>query len=156
MKLAFKKPTSVFDHTICIWTNSPYCHVELVFDEYGQTSAPEGSSSFGYLCFSSDTKSGGTRFKRIHFPSPDYTLVPLESSPGQADIADKYATSKLGLKYDYVGLFGFVLPFGEHDDHDRFCSEIVTEIMQHALGWPAGVKPWQVSPGKLYDLTLEQ
>ena len=146
MQLAFHIGArgTLFSKAICWKTGSPYSHVELVFDEW--------KSTLGTMCFSSDEKDGGTRFKWINLDPTAWKIVPLYNSFGQYKLAEAYASSKDGLKYDWLGILGFVAPFGEHDDNDRFCSEIVTEILQHAMGWPVGVAPWEVSPGELFNL----
>ena len=150
MKLAFHIGArgTFFSQAICVFTRSSYSHVELVFDEFGTTAD-------GVLCFSADEKDGGTRFKRIILDPTNWTIVPIPSTTHQMRSADAYATAKDGLKYDWAGILGFVLPFGEHDDEDRFCSEIVCEILEHVFGWNFG-KPWEVSPGKLYNLVEKQ
>ena len=145
MKLAFHKGSrgTLFSKLICWKTGEPYSHVELVFD-FKITTALS-------LCFSADEKDGGTRFKEIDL-NDEWLLVDVPETVANFKKAFNYARKHNNLKYDWLGIIGFVLPFGEHDDNDRFCSEIVCEILQVSLGWWPEVKPWQVSPGRLYEL----
>lgn len=156
MKVAFKKVNykHPFSLAIAIFTASALTHVELAFEEYPLDS--EGRT----LCFSSSEEDGGTRFKRILLDD-GWLILPLRETQEQLRTAMDYARSKTGLPYDWLGILGFVhdkdpsLPLdtsSEHDPDTRFCSEIVTEILQHTFGWWSDKKPWKISPGDLYNM----
>lgn len=148
MKLAFHKGArgTFFSKAICAFTRSQYSHVELVF---------YGPNRNGWSwCFSSDEQDGGTRFKSVQLLLDDWDLVEIPTTEFFYNLAWNYASSKRNLKYDWLGILGFVVPFGEHDDLDRFCSEIVAEILEHTYGWNLG-KPWMISPGELYNKIQE-
>ncbi len=62
-----------------------------------------------------------------------------------------WCCTRVGYKYDWPGIFGFAL--GPHHASDRrFCSEVVTEVLQHFGVLPDTLKRWRISPGDLYDI----
>lgn len=155
MKLAFETPSGdktksangvFFDKLICLKTKSPYCHCELVFN------SPQTPLSNSY-CFSSSPADGGVRFKNIDLTTPDWKLIEIGdyNIPG-LNIALKY----IGQKYDWMGIFGFVLPFGQHDGDDKFCSEVCALVLKKLELLPSDLKTWEVSPGKLFDLVTNK
>lgn len=152
MYLAFSKPSGdkastangvFFDKLICWRTHSPFCHVELVFGEPSRAST----------CFSSSPADGGVRYKAVDLTTPNWVLVPV---PGDDKMADRIATQYLGEDYDWAGIFGFVLPFGEHNDNDKFCSEVCAMVLQRMGILPPDLKTWEVSPGDLYNLVIKK
>ena len=143
--LAFKRSTGGFlDKAICWKTGSPYCHVELML------AGPIDDAQ----CFSS-RQPHGTGFANINLRDDKiWDLVVLPLNPSQENALLNFCKGCGSKEYDWVGILGFVLPWGEHDDYDRFCSEICTEALQKVLGWFPDVKPWKTSPADLYKLVL--
>jgi len=173
MKLAFYKAVAggTFDKIIGWRTGSPYAHVEVCFPEIPAGAEPpiskymEGDGKEkGTLCFSSSPRDGGVRFKYINLADGKWDLVNVAMLPTPEILAGvlSYAQTLVGLDYDWLGIAGFVLPFGEHDDKDRFCSEVAVDLMQHpdvfSRLWPRvsvnvrDLKAWKTSPGALYKL----
>jgi hypothetical protein len=148
--LAFKRQTGgIFDKLICWKTGSEFCHVELWLDGNIQAA----------LCFSS-RQPDGTSFAHINLAAtfdgkPIYELIPLYLTSKQEIAVNAFCQGCGHKDYDWLGILGFVLPWGEHDDHDRFCSEICTESLEKPLKWWPGVKPWETSPGDLYRLAIK-
>ena len=80
----------------------------------------------------------------------------------QADLALvlQFCARRVGLRDDWLGILGFVLPFDEHDDNDPFCAEAAVELMQRsalANALPRRIvdavgplKAWRTNPAKLY------
>lgn len=154
MKLAFHIGArgTLFSKLICWKTKSRYSHVELVLQD------PDFDNQTS-ICFSADEKDGGTRFKEIDLSDrTQWELIAIPTNTRNRLAAWKYAEDHLDLRYDWLGILGFVLPWGEHDDNDRFCSEIVCDILQQpdVEGWFPRVKAWEVSPGELYDMVEKQ
>ena|SRR5579862_7973681 len=148
MKLAFELatynklvPYGIMDRAIAWWTQSPFCHVELVFD--GIRSG---------LSFSA-TKEQGVRFDHItDLADPKHwVLVPMKFSVAQEADAYKYAQTQLGQKYNSVGLMRFVLGPTRDPKHEEFCSQSVLDVLQHEGFYP-GVPPERVDPGFLYTM----
>lgn len=146
--LAFKdgKAAGGFFSRAIVWkTGGPYSHVELVLS--GELENAE--------CFSSREPSG-TGFTRLNLTdSTLWTVVPLNVSANDAENLHIFCEGCGQKEYDWLGILGFVLPWGEHDDHDRFCSEFCTEALQKVLGMFPGVKAWETSPYALYELVTD-
>lgn len=142
--LHFKRPTTFWDHLICFRTDSPFAHVELGF-----------SNSVG---FTSDPQTGVHIFTdRDYAKEPIWKSVPIyaeHASYRDAAWFEANRLANLGLRYDWESIVGFLVPFGEHDRKAMMCSEAVLTCLQKALGDPklASYKPWEVSPGKLYEI----
>lgn len=138
----YKAGTGIFSRAIRWKTGGPYSHVELML------AGPIENA----WCFSS-REPNGTRFTHIDLrDETQWTLVPLVLTPEQEQHLLIFCQGCGEKEYDWLGILGFVLPWGEHDDHDRFCSEICTEALQKVLGMSPGVKAWMTSPNALYEL----
>lgn len=140
MKLAFYKATNenLFGKAIAWWTKGPYSHVELVFSNG--------------MSFSSSSRDGGTRWKRIDYSDGKWDLVEIPvNAVDEARIA-RWCDSVCGAKYDWDGIFGFVIPFWRQHANDWFCSEVCTAALQR-VGLLSGVNPASTSPSKLYWLS---
>ena len=148
---------------------SRFVHVEFVFDEVGLASAAirqippivQTGDANGSLCYSSSPRDGGVRFKWIDLTDGQWTLVNLGVlSDAHLAQALEFCGARVGLAYDWLGILGFVLPWGEHEDGDRFCDESGIEVMQRsivAVSLPAriaaAVAPlvrWRTDPAQLY------
>lgn len=129
---------ALFDRLIAWRTGSPLVHVEFVMSEGNDKAATTYSSVPG----------AGVRYAQIDITQPWWKVVPL---PPLKDGVSAAAARYLGQKYDWMGIIGFVAPFGEHDDNDKFCSEVCTDLLQAAGLFPF-VKPWCVSPGDLFRM----
>lgn len=102
-----KKPLAkIFHYVVCVWTLSRYSHCELVIDGWA---------------YSSSSRDGGVRKKKIDFNSGHWDLVPLPYL--DAEYVLNFYEKTRNHKYDYLGLFGFVLPFIPHSTGRWFCSE---------------------------------
>lgn len=173
MKLAFYKAAmgKPWDKVVAWKTHSPYSHVEMCFPEIPAGADPpiskyvEGDGKAnGTLCYSSSPRDGGVRFKYINLQSGKWDLVnvALLPTPDALATVTSYCQTLVGLQYDWLGIIGFALPFGEHDDKDRFCSELAVDVMQHPAMfsrlWPRvsvnirDAVRWKTSPGALYKL----
>lgn len=132
---------SVFDSIIQWKTSSPLVHVELTI-----------GSGNPARCYSS-VPGDGVRWTYLPLLTPAWRLVSVGSGAAAEEamvtaVADRY----VGHKYDWLGIIGFEFAFGEHDDKDKFCSEICTLVLQEALGLFPHVKSWCTSPADLYHM----
>lgn len=139
MKLAFYrgKYGNYLDKLICIFTGSPYSHCELIFSD-GQS-------------FSSSPRDNGVRFKPIFYEPQKWVMIELPVEPADEAKVRAWCQARVGKKYDYSGVLGFVLPFFKQDDDDYYCSEICLMALKLAFAELAK-KRNKVSPGKLFDL----
>lgn len=113
-------------------------HVEVVFDETSlvwpgnlRAFAVQPGDAGGSLCYPSSPRDGGVRFKANR---SDGWQVVAGKSGCAADLALvlQFCARRVGLCDDWLGILGFVLPFDEHDDNDRFCAEAAVELMQRS------------------------
>ena len=139
MRLAFHKAgRSIFSRLIRLKTRSIYSHVELVFSDGISFSAREQDHP-------------AVEFIHVRFLPGEWDFIDLDVTQNEEYAIRQRCRSQVGKSYDWLGILGFVLPFGEHDDDDLFCSEAVTRALQ-VIGYFPAIKPWTISPGKLYDL----
>ncbi|TRD16983.1 hypothetical protein [Palleronia caenipelagi] len=109
----------IVDALIRFATRSAYSHVELI----------GGVAQLGEeaVCFSSSSRDGGVREKRILLRPDHWDLVfaPIDPEPPVAVL-----TSHLGARYDMVGiLLSQTLALGRHDPDKWFCSEIIAAAL---------------------------
>ena len=134
---------ALFDWAIRLRCGSSLVHVEMAFDydEYPEYAA----------CFSA-VPGMGVRITRINLHDPCWLVVRLPQV--DAARARSAALKYIGQKYDWAGIIGFTLPWGLHDDDDKFCSEACLRVLQD-LGLFTGPRPWRMSPAELYRLVTE-
>ena len=153
MKLAFRNiKNETFIGKAIIWYTSKglkskfngewkkgFSHVELVVD--------------GISCSASQYENK-VRCKRINYNPSCWEFIELPVSYTQRHKVGDFFKDKIGKKYDYLGILGFI--FGNRDSRDKwFCSEICTEALKQA-----GIIKWnkdsaRVSPNDLYEFFLE-
>jgi len=128
-----KKGTRFTGWLIRRWTRSEFEHVELDFGKF---------SSFG-----SSGYDGGCRWKQIDYKkhSERWTAVKLKKNPSEIHDMILHCDKHYNNKYDYCAIFFWhFLPFRRQNPRKWYCSELVAHIL--------GIKPEQVSPGKLYAM----
>lgn len=125
--------TKKLDQFICCLTGEPYSHVELVYDYSPITNVG--------LTWSSSSRDGGVRPTRIDFSSNRWEIYEIPTMYTEDEIVTWF-NSRSGVKYDWFGSIGVVLPFVRQEPSRYFCSEIVGMC----LGVPNAHK---LSPGRL-------
>lgn len=129
----YKGPSSGFPDklthaAICWFTKSIYSHCELVVDG---------------VCYSASVRDGGVRSKVINLDSGKWDLVELEGY--DPNVITNWFSLYEGQKYDWAGIFRFILPFLPANPLQWFCSE--------AVGAALGIEnPEEYSPGDLLAL----
>lgn len=117
---------------VCVRTISRYSHCELVF-------GPTDAAGFA-TCWSSSSRDGGVREKRIQLNSGRWDVFSL---PGVDDFDEAHALDWFhrheGAGYDWLGNAGFVLPWRTEQRSKYFCSEACAA----ALGL---ARPWTLHP----------
>lgn len=130
----------IFHWAVCLVTRSRYSHCELVFGGRRE----DGT----WLCASASERDGGVRIKRIDLTGPSWDCYEV---PGYSDqdaaLALQWFIDNDEAKYDWLGLFGFVLPIRLHIKRRWFCSEAIAE----ALGIP---RPQAVHPQRLFEILI--
>ena len=131
MKIIFYKGQQRFFNRAVSWlTVGPYSHCEVITDEY-----EDGSVT----CWSSSSLDGGVRQKRMTLHPENWDIVDV---PFDIEQAKTWLNSKLGVKYDTLGLVGFTFRPITGNHNKLFCSELVAEL----IGLPAA---WRYDPNTL-------
>lgn len=102
------------------WLGGPYSHCELVFSD-----GWSASSSF---------LDGGVRFKRIEYDPARWDFIELESQFDEEEARTWFVVHQ-GMKYDLLGLVGFMIrPIKGHSNR-VVCSEAVMEALGFSQGY---------------------
>lgn len=116
-QLAFYKgpPRRDLAHTIShyairLWTWSRWSHAELVIDG---------------MCYSSSPRDGGVRGKVIDLASGRWDVLDIELDPEQGVQALSWFLVNWGDRYDWAGVWRFVLPLLPHGNSRWFCFESI-------------------------------
>jgi hypothetical protein len=130
MKVALYKgkrggSAGAFDAAVRWWTRGAYSHVELIFSD--------GMSA------SASARDGGVRFKDIEYHPDRWDIIEIEADE---EYARAFFEQRVGLKYDYFGLFGFVWRPGIGKSRRWFCSEAVAAALKFE-------EPWRFCPNTL-------
>jgi len=138
VRLAFYKgPSSIFGKLIRLWTCGPYSHVEIMIDDTS-FSAIEGV---------------GTRY--LLYPvrnQADWVYVDIPMDNVAQSHVWNWCMTELGCDYDWKGFWlAQVLGLRRQNPEKWFCSEFCSAALQ-IIGKLKGVKPYSVSPNKLYRL----
>ena len=132
MKIAFYRSTSsnlflrAIHSLVKLRTRSSFSHCELVIDG---------------ICYSSSWQDGGVRAQEIDLGSGRWALVEIE---GDEDAARRWFLQNDGQRYDYLGVFLFLLGRRIGASTRWFCSSAVAS----ALNIP---EPLRYSPQTLYE-----
>lgn len=124
-----------WDKLIGWWTGGPYSHVELVFSN-GE-------------CFTSSPRDGGVRFKQIDINPEHWNRVSITVAAEKEAEIYTWCESQVGLKYDWLGILGFVLPIHFRTRRAWYCSEICSYVLDRFIGHQL---PLKISPNGLYTL----
>ncbi|WP_017773858.1 hypothetical protein [Paraburkholderia kururiensis] len=137
MRFAFYKGRQggirgLFDWIVRAWMRGPYSHVEAVVGMNGD------------LChIASSLPGAGVRIAYNQIMSPKQW--DFFDGPGDEATALAWFRQHDGARYNYLGLFGFLLRPVEGEKGAYFCSE--------ACCYAAGISdPWRFDPNALADL----
>lgn len=111
----------------------------------------DGNSDDTHARLYSAVPGAGVRFAVDDITKPWWKVVEAGPSWLVDESSDEAIERYLGQKYDWPGILGIGLNTGQHDDNDKFCSEVCTLILQSA-GLFRGLDSWRVSPGALYGM----
>lgn len=138
----YKAPGNWFDRLIRLITRAKYTHCEVAITD------PFTQSRNVYLCFSASIRDGGARIKRMPLNPNHWDVVAVDSvkeQPLNTEIIRERFERTRGARYDYWGVFRFLLPMLVRQVPDKwFCSELCAML----LDMP---KPHQYTPQDLYN-----
>lgn len=102
----------VADWLVRFFTQSQYSHCEIAI--------PDVSRQGIYHCYSASIRDKGVRDKWMRLPAERWDLMPVQAIPEQIEVFFKKTK---GAKYDWTGVFRFLLPFIPQSKQRWFCSE---------------------------------
>lgn len=139
----------LFSRLIAWKTGGIYSHVEMWL------SGPQSAA----VCFSS-REGSGCGFRTLDLTDTLLWAIvpwPIVTEAREATVIGFcLAMNNACVRYDYLGILGIGTGHGEHDDHDRFCSEVGCEVGQVCLRWWPEIRRWMVSPSDLYKMAKEK
>lgn len=115
-----------------------YSHVEFVFPNNLSISSRE---------------SGGVQIKQIFYDPQqwDFCRVPCDTHR-----LWRFCYEKVGLKYDWAGVIGYLPRFKDLQDQNKwYCSELMVRALQH-VGVLQGENALAHSPNSLHSLLTTQ
>ena len=146
LKLAFYKYKhrsglkGLWDFLVRVWTRGTYSHVELIFSDN--------------IWFSASLQDNGVRFKCIDYEKEKWDIIEIPSTKDEECICREYAKSKIGCKYDIIGIFFTQIWHIDVEDKNRyFCNEIVHATLQQMFLFK-GVKPYSYNPNSFHKLVV--
>jgi hypothetical protein len=139
LKVAFYKASGNFsDKIIRLVTRSKYSHCELLL--------PDGRM------FSSDGWDNGKVRYTYKYNINNWDFVDIDITDGELLTLISWCNHKIGLKYDWLGVFRFIIPFLKQDPERWFCSEICAAALRFINKINISIKPYKLSPKNLYNI----
>jgi hypothetical protein len=132
---------NIIDWLIALTTWSRYSHIETVLPQ-------EGTTMKNAYCFSASPRDGGTRFANIDLTNGKWEVVPVPWL--SADRAMAFCKKEAKCKYDWLGVFAFVVPFLRASATKWFCSEVGTALAEDQ-GFNSPKRPSKMSPEDLME-----
>ena len=121
------------------WTFGSYSHCEIIINGmwYGALAGGDGRVA-----------------KRVIEPiKADWDYITIQMNNVDVAWLESFLVSKIGLKYDWKGLFlGQVFRFSCHNKDEYFCSEYVAESLNQIYPDKFSNKFYIYSPNSLYRL----
>lgn len=129
----YKAPGEFYDKLTRWWMLGPYSHCELVLEQVDSTAT----------CASASPRDGGVCIREITFKPDAWDFVTVELSLDELLFAKDWLNKHKGKKYDFFGLFGFILRRIKDKQDSFFCSEAIAAMLQIEA-------PWRLDPNALY------
>lgn len=145
MKLAFQRSDSTaLGWFVRLFERGEYSHVELLFSDGVSFScvANEGASAFGVR-------------KRVTAYDDTWTLVDVDVTPIQEELARAFCEGSIGKPYDVISLLGYVFKGGKVFPHAYICSEWVQDVLHFLNLWLPHKGEFN-SPSKLYQIVSKE
>jgi len=120
------------------WKDLP-SHCELLFSDD--------------MMFSASMYEDTTRFKKHSMTGHAWCRIGLDIDKDTEAKIRLWCENKVGKKYDYLGILGFILPFVKQSKKRWFCSEICCEALKENTNLiPKTVISSKTSPAKLKEI----
>ncbi|CAM3042198.1 hypothetical protein [Dichelobacter nodosus] len=128
----------IADFLIRVVTHSCYSHCEIAIGDEAVAGV--------FYCYSASMRDGGVRCKRMYLSNTRWDLVPVAESAEK--IRTRFGRIQ-GCRYDWCGVFRFILRSLQQNPKKWFCSELCAAL----LGLD---NPHQYSPKTLFEYLMEQ
>lgn len=139
IKIAFYKAEgNLVDKLIRVWTRSKYSHCELLL--------PDGRM------FSSDGWDNGKVRYTSNYNLDNWDFLTLDIKECELNTLISWCDHKVNLKYDWLGVFRFIIPFIKQDPERWFCSELICSGLKFIGRINSTINSYRVSPKDLYNL----
>ena len=97
---------------------------------------------------------GGVQWRPIDYDKGQFSselILDIVASDSQTKIFNDYIISKIGTKYDWEAIFGFIIPEHFHMKDHEICSALCTLGLRKSnwLQWPVAAPAHLVSPRDL-------
>ena len=142
LNVALYKPKSILDRLVCFFSRGKYSHAALVFEDD--------------MVIESRPFKGVIKSKNLIKASESKSVIDLYSirvSKKKYEVIREFMLNKVGSKYDYMSVFGFVLFSNKQNRHSRnkwFCGEIIISAFNKVHIYLVGKMPaWKASPTTL-------
>jgi hypothetical protein len=129
-------------------TKGEYSHVEMIFPQYKIYDKVKNRELS--LCYSSYESEGGVRFKFIYLNPEKWDRIDFEIPDDKFEELLNHAASLADAKYDWAGIFKFVLPHVPERPSRFFCSEIQVYLIQKVLNIWHDLVSYKTSPNDLF------
>jgi len=137
IKIAQYKGKSFFSRIIRFMTWGEYSHTAIMFSEVEIIEAWQGSNAVRVIKSLAEGHKSGT----------PVDIYRVEMTDAQEHLFRQFITRQVGKKYDFKGIFGFLVRKNAHKKERWFCSELFAagceasgvELLNNVL-------PHQVSP----------
>ena len=95
------------------------------------------------------------KFYDVHTENTKFDIFHIEVTEKQYNDFNLYIESKIGNKYDFMGILGFIIKSDIQNKNKSFCSELIFDSLQHiGINLLNYTKPYKVKPSLLIKSPL--
>lgn len=138
LKIAFYKATygDWLDKTIAFFSNGPYSHVEMIFENNLSFSSSPRKNGIDFR--TAEFKDSGETSKansEITFITERWTFIDVTVNDTQYNTIWDFCEEQVGKKYDWFGAVYSVLPIIPGSSNRWYCSEVIIASFHTANLW---------------------
>ena len=139
-----KKDSNIICKLIGLKEKTKYCHVEIAFEYECNPGTYKSVVAIG--------GKGDVHYEDRKFEKEDWDIMKLPVSCEAYENAKRICDGYIGHKYDFLGIFGFILPFKDRSN-EWFCSEIAANTLKYiGVAYFKFIEASDVGIRKLLDL----
>jgi hypothetical protein len=84
-----------------------------------------------------------------------WETISIPATKEEEKAVQRCALSRIGMPFDWRGMFGFLLPYFDRRRRAKYCSSIILDVLQSSLNMFPGIE-LKISPNGLYKLFSAQ